>query len=150
MQQMSLIGTYECTLDDRSRLAIPSRLREHFPDGAIVGRWLDECAIVVPRGDWDGLVERTFGAMSILRDDQRDLMRYIYSGAFPQPELDKQGRIVVSAEIREFAGLEGKVKLAGAGAYLEMWNPDRLSQKLNSLRQEGVSNRATAVAERLG
>lgn len=151
MQQTSLIGTYECTLDDRSRLAIPSRLREYFPDGAIVGRWLDDdCAIVVPRGDWDGLLERTFGAMSILDDRQRDLMRYIYSGAFPQPELDKQGRILVSAEIREFAGLEGKVKVAGAGAYLELWNPDRWNNKLNNIRQEGVSNRATTVAKRLG
>lgn len=149
MQQSSLIGTYECTLDDRSRLAIPSRLREHFPDGAIVGWWLDECAIVVPRGDWDGLIRRTFGSLSILRDDQRDLLRYIYGGAFPQPELDKQGRVLVSAEIREFAGLDGKVKVVGAGEYLEIWNPARLSEKLNGLRQEGVSNRATTVAERL-
>jgi MraZ protein len=149
MQHPLLIGNYECTLDDRSRLAIPARLREHFPDGAIVGWFLDDCAVVVPRLEWDPLIQKTFGSLSILRDEQRDLLRYILGGAFPQPELDKQGRVLISAELREFAGLDGKVKVVGAGEYLEVWNPTRLNDKFRRLREEGVSNRATSVAESL-
>jgi len=149
MQRRLLIGTYECSLDDRSRLAIPARLREPFGEGAIVGRWLDDCVVVVPRNDWEPLIERTFGALSILYDDQREVMRYILGGAFPQPELDRQGRLLISAELRDFAGLDGKVKVVGAGEYLEVWNPARLSEKFESLRHEGVSNRAKSLAERL-
>jgi MraZ protein len=149
MQQPLLNGTYECTLDDRSRLAIPARVREHFSRGAMVGWFLDECIVVVPLDRWDALITDTFGSLSILRDDQRELLRYILSGAHDQPELDKQGRILVSAELREYADLQGKVKVVGAGPYLEVWNPARLGEKVQHLRQEGVSNRAASIAERL-
>jgi len=149
MQRRLLIGTYECSLDDRFRLAIPARLREPFAEGATVAWWLDDCLVVVPRDDWDPLIERTFGSMSVLDDDQRDIRRYLLAGAFAQPALDRQGRLLIPAELRDHAGLEGKVKVVGAGEYLEVWDPARLSERFESLRREGVSNRAKRLARRI-
>lgn len=147
MQRRLLSGTHECSLDNRFRLAIPARLREPFSEGAIVGWWFDECLIVVPAGDWTGLIERTFGAMSVLDDESRDLSRFLLAGAFEQ-ELDKQGRVLLPPELREHAGLGQKAKVVGAGDYLEIWDPERLTERFATLRREGVSARAKRLADR--
>lgn len=149
VQRRLLSGTYECSLDDRSRLAVPARLRDPFAAGTVTAWWLDECLVVVPRLEWADLVEDTFGRMSLLDDDQRELRRFLLAGAFEQEALDRQGRLLVPAELREHAGLEGRVKVVGAGAYLEVWDPDRLAARFEALRAEGVSRRAARLAERM-
>jgi MraZ protein len=149
MQRRLLSGTYECSLDDRSRLAIPARLREPFSGGATIGWWLDEGLILVPTSEWSGLVERTFGDMSVLDDEARELSRFLIAGAYDH-ELDGQGRIPLAAELREYAGIEGrKVRVVGVGEYLEVWEPSRLADRFSQLRREGVSARAKRLAGRV-
>jgi MraZ protein len=148
MQRRLLSGTYECSLDNRFRMAIPARLREPFATGATVGWWIDECLIVVPTDEWSGLVERTFGAMTVLDDEARELSRFLISGAFHH-DLDKQGRIPLAPELRQHAGIDGKVKVIGVGDYLEVWDPERLAGRFSELRREGVSARAKRLAGRV-
>ncbi|WP_217923880.1 division/cell wall cluster transcriptional repressor MraZ [Miltoncostaea oceani] len=149
MQRRLLSGTYECSLDSRFRLAVPAKLREPFAEGAVVGWWIDECLVVVPSGDWTPLVDRTFGTMSVLDDEARELSRFIIAGAFTH-ELDKQGRIPLTAELREHAGIgDSKVRLIGVGDYLEIWDPARLAERFAKLRREGVSHHAKRLAARV-
>lgn len=149
MQRRLLSGTYECSLDDRHRIAIPARVRDPFTaGGAIVGWWLDECLVVAPRTEWPSLMERTFGRMSVLDDDQRELSRFLMAGAFEQ-DLDKQGRVILPPELREHAGIDGRAKVVGAGEYLEVWNPETLAERFATLRREGVSARAKRLADRV-
>jgi len=149
MQRRLLSGTYECSLDNRFRLAIPARVREPFEDGATVGWWIDECLIVVPTAEWSALVDRTFGQMSVLDDDARGLSRFLIAGSYPH-ELDGQGRIPLAGDLREHAGIEGgKVKVVGAGEYLEVWDPALLANRFAELRREGVSARAKRLADRV-
>ncbi|MEO2139546.1 MAG: division/cell wall cluster transcriptional repressor MraZ, partial [Thermoleophilia bacterium] len=68
---------------------------------------------------------------------------------FEQEGLDKQGRLLVPAELREHAALDGKVKVVGAGSYLELWNPDRLQERFDRLRTDGVAQRAARLAQRM-
>ena len=77
MQRRLLSGTYECSLDNRFRLAIPARLRDAFAGGATVSWWIDECLAVVPALEWDELVGRTFGDMSPFDETARDMRRFI-------------------------------------------------------------------------
>jgi len=148
MNRRLLSGTYECSLDNRHRVAIPARVRDPFVGGAVVGWWIDECLVVVPRTEWPTLMERTFGQMSLLDDDQRELSRFLMAGAFEQ-DLDRQGRVLLPAELREHAGIDGKAKVVGAGDYLELWDPERLTSKFAALREEGVSARAKRLADRV-
>jgi MraZ protein len=149
VQRRLLSGTYECSLDERFRLAIPARLREPFSEGATIGWWLDEGLILVPTAEWAGLVERTFGAMSVLDDEARELSRFLVAGAYDH-ELDAQGRIPIAADLRDHAGIDGrKVKVVGVGEYLEVWEPTRLADRFSQLRREGVSARAKRLAGRV-
>lgn len=148
MQRRLLSGNYDCSLDSRHRLAVPARLRDRFADGVVIAWWLDPCLVLVPRLEWGALVEKTFGEMSVLDDDQRELSRFLLAGAFDQ-ELDRQGRVLLPAELREHAGVESTAKVVGAGDYLEVWNPDQLAARFTKLREEGVSQRAKRLAGRM-
>ena len=148
MARRLLSGTYECSLDSRFRLAVPARLRDPFASGATVAWWLDECLVVVPRADWAELIDRTFGALNVLDDDQRDLRRFLLAGSFEQ-DLDGQGRILLPPELREHAGLDGQARVVGAGEYLEVWKPELLEERFEALRREGVSARAKRLADRV-
>jgi MraZ protein len=148
MQRRLLSGTYECSLDNRFRLAIPARLRESFAAGATVGWWLDSCLILAPRLEYPALIERTFGSMSVLDDDGRELGRFLIGSAL-EHELDRQGRVPLAPRLREHAGIEDRATLVGVGDYMEVWNPDRLEERLAQLRREGVSNRAKRLAGRV-
>jgi len=147
MNRRLLSGTHECSLDDRHRIAIPARLREPFADGAVVGWWIDECLVVVPRREWDDLIGKTFGEMSVLDDESRELMRFLLAGAYEQ-DLDKQGRVMLPPDLREHGGIGQRARVVGAGDYLEVWDPDRLDQRFAALRREGVSARAKRLADR--
>ncbi len=148
MARRLLSGTYECSLDSRFRLAVPARLRDPFANGATVAWWLDECLVVVPRADWAELIDRTFGALNVLDDDQRDLRRFLLAGSFEQ-DLDRQGRILLPPELREHAGLDAQARVVGAGEYLEVWQPELLEERFGALRREGVSARAKRLADRV-
>jgi MraZ protein len=149
MQRRLLSGTYECSLDNRFRIAIPARLRDAFAGGATVGWWIDDCLVVVPTLEWDSLVERTFGDMSPFDETARDMRRFIIGSALPN-DLDRQGRVSLSAEHRDHAGIEsGKVRLVGVGDYLEAWDPGRLAARFDKLRREGVSAHAERLATRV-
>ena len=148
MQRRLLSGTYECSLDNRFRFAIPARLRDAFAGGATVSWWIDDCLAVVPSLEWDELLGRTFGDMSPFDETARDVRRFIIGSAVPN-DLDRQGRIPLTAELREHAGIgDSKVRLIGVGDYLEIWDPARLAERFAKLRREGVSHHAKRLAAR--
>lgn len=145
MQRRLLSGTYECTLDDRNRIAVPARVRDRFADGAVAAWWIDpHSVILVPRLEWPDLLDMTLGAPSLLDTDSRELRRYLHAGAFEQESLDRQGRIAIPGELREHGGLNGRVRVIGVGEYLEVWDPSRLDDRFNAIH-EGVSDLAIRV-----
>jgi MraZ protein len=149
MQRRLLSGTYECSLDNRFRFAIPARLRDAFAGGATVSWWIDDCLAVVPALEWDDLVGRTFGDMSPFDETARDMRRFIIGSALTN-DLDRQGRIALSADHRQHAAIEdGKLRLVGVGDYLEAWDPTRLAARFDKLRREGVSSHAERLANRV-
>jgi MraZ protein len=137
MQHPPLRGQFECSLDNRFRLAIPAKVRPHFADGVTMSVWFDGCVMVAPRDTWQGIVDELFGEMDLMDDSQRALSRKLHAQSFDQESLDKQGRVLVPELIRKLADIDGKVTLVGARNYLELWNPDRFNEEQE---REGVSS----------
>ena len=63
--------------------------------------------------------------MNILDPQVRQLRRHIFGKGY-QVELDKSGRILISQDLRTWAGLETNVTIVGQGNYFEVWNPELL------------------------
>lgn len=121
-QASFLTGEFRHALDDRGRVAIPSRFRGRLAEGATLARWLDRCLGVFPAEEWNVLAEK-IRALPMTNPNAREFARFMSSGAV-DIELDRQGRLLVPSYLREYAGLtEGEVVVVGALNRLEIWAP---------------------------
>lgn len=114
-------GEYRHSVDDKGRLAIPSRFRAQLEGGAFVSRWIDACLAVFPKDEWDKLAAKV-AALPLADASSRTFQRFIFAGAF-EVELDRQGRIVVPSSLRGFAGLETEAVVVGSRDHAEIWAP---------------------------
>jgi MraZ protein len=134
---MEFTGEYIHTLDPKGRLIIPTRFREQLGSEFYVTRGLDGCLFVYPEDEW-----KTFSAklrsLPLIDEGARKLTRFFAAGATPC-ELDKQGRILVPATLREFACLEKDVVLAGMVNRIEIWSKDRWISN-NTFDNEDIQN----------
>jgi MraZ protein len=138
-----LLGAYDHTIDDKNRLTLPAKYREAFKDGVVVTRGLDGCLFAYRRPDWDRLVESRLAPLDPLSPETRRLHRFFYAGA-SESELDKQGRVMIPAQLIEHAKLGKEVVVAGVNDRLEIW--DRAAWRKELAEVEGS---AEDVAERL-
>jgi MraZ protein len=138
-----LLGEYEHTIDDKNRLTLPARFRQHFAEGIVVTRGMDGCLFAYTRPDWDRLVDTRLSTLDPLSKEGRRMQRFFFSGA-AEGELDKQGRLIVPAALIEHAKLGRDVVVAGVNDHLEIW--DRAAWRTELAEVEGS---AEDVAERL-
>jgi MraZ protein len=138
-----LLGAHDHTIDDKNRLTLPAKYREAFKDGVVVTRGLDGCLYAYRRPDWDRLVESRLATLDPLSPETRRLQRFFYAGA-TESELDKQGRVMIPAQLIEHAKLGREVVVAGVNDRLEIW--DRAAWRKELAEVEGS---AEDVAERL-
>lgn len=115
-----LMGEYEHTIDEKGRLIIPARFREELGLKFVVTRGLDRCLFVYPLTEWARLVEEKLQALPLGKTEARAFVRTLMSGA-TECELDKQGRIMLPANLRSYAGLEKDVVVIGVSARAEIW-----------------------------
>src|SRR5438477_1741779 len=95
-----LLGEYEHTIDDKSRLTLPARFRQAFTEGVVVSRGLDGCLYAYPRADWTRAIEARLAELDPLSKEGRRLQRYFYSGArgrARQAGPDRDSRCVAGA-----------------------------------------------------
>jgi MraZ protein len=116
-------GEYRHTVDEKGRLAVPARFRAQLAGGAFVSRWIDGCLAIFPRSDWDGLAARVAG-LPVTDPGGRAFGRFLFGGAF-EAELDRQGRVLIPAYLRDWAGLEGDAVVVGSRDHAEIWAPGR-------------------------
>ena len=138
-----LLGSYDHTIDDKNRLTLPAKFREAFKDGVVVSRGFDGCLYAYRREDWGRLVQSRLASMDPLRPEGRRIQRFFFSGA-SEAELDKQGRVMIPAQLIEHGRLGREVVVAGVNDRLEIW--DRAAWRKELAEVEGS---AEDVAERL-
>jgi len=121
-------GEYNHTIDPKGRLIIPSKFRELLGEEFVVTRGLDGCLAIYDNEEW-----ATFeGNLKNLppSKDSRKLVRFFSAGAV-DVEVDKQGRILIPANLREFAGLTKDVVLAGVANRIEVWDKEKYEGESN-------------------
>ena len=84
---------------------------------------LDGCLFVYSGEEWK-LIEEKFREVSQFSKEARKFARFFFAGA-ASCEVDKQGRVLLPAVLREFAGIEKEVVLAGVLNHIEIWSKDR-------------------------
>lgn len=123
------MGEYSHSIDDKGRLIIPSRFREELGKNSVLTKGLDGCLSIYPKSEWEAF-ERKLRTLPLTSKDARSFIRFFVSSASPC-ELDKQGRILVPATLREYAGLEKDVVLTGNIDRVEIWSKSKWSENSN-------------------
>ncbi len=117
-------------LDNKGRLTISAKYRTRLSGRVFVARGFggDICLQIFPEERWYRLAERVNSLP--LGDPRGRLYRRKIMAWASECELDRQGRIMIPENLRQFAHLDGEVVITGVGDFLEIWNP-RLWQEMN-------------------
>ena len=128
---MAFRGTFEHSVDDRGRVAIPARYRHLFSDGIVLVQSPEGCIEMYTLEGYEamsGLV--TAEPATHLRG--RRLRRGFFARSW-DAELDRQGRILIPAPLRETAQIDGLVVISGRRECLEIWNRQRWEKELGEV-----------------
>ena len=117
-----LIGEYEHSLDAKGRLIMPSKLRIDIGESFIITKGLDGCLFVFSQNEWNNF-ETKLKTLPLSDKNARNFVRFFLSGA-TECEIDKQGRFLIPANLRESAKLEKDAMIVGVGTRLEIWNKE--------------------------
>lgn len=132
------LGEYNHTIDDKGRVIIPARFRPDLATGLVVTRGLDGCLALYSNAAWEALAEQV-NALPITDRRARDFRRFVF-GSATEATLDRQGRALIPAYLREYAGIDSEVTVVGMNTYIEIWNP----KTWQAMRQEVENDEANA------
>jgi MraZ protein len=136
------IGEYKYNLDKKNRLAVPSKFRNLFKDGAVITKGLDNCLFVYTTKEWKKLADK-LASLPFSQAKSRAFSRMMLAGAM-DVKIDKLGRVILPDYLRTFAGLNKKVVMAGLYNRLEIWD-----EKMWSKYQRTSEKDSNEIAEGL-
>lgn len=138
-----LIGEYTHSLDPKKRLSLPAKFRSDLGKKVVVTRGLDNCLFIYPLKEWRRITEKV-AALPFGSAGTRDFNRFFLSGAH-EVDVDSVGRILVPDVLKDFAGLNAKVVLAGVHDRVEIWDENVWGEY-----KKRIEKQADALAEKLG
>ncbi len=141
-----LIGEHLHTIDDKSRVSLPSKFRKEMGDTVVVAPGIDNCLFIFTIKGWKEFAERLSrpDSSSVLQADNRNFNRIIF-GRATEVEVDSIGRILIADHLLEHAGLKTRVAIIGVLNRVEIWD-----EKAWSSYRSSVERKTDALAEKLG
>ena len=116
------LGEFRHTIDEKGRLTIPAKFRGLLAAGMVITRGFDRNLVAYSLEGWQTLAERV-QSLPITDPSAREFRRRVFAGAVDLIP-DRQGRVLLPPYLRDFAGIDAEVVIAGVFSHLEIWNPD--------------------------
>ncbi len=146
----SFKGSYQYTVDDKSRINIPSKMRKYISREAkntfTITRGFETCIFMYPNDEWLKL-ETTIRKLISTDPKHRFFTRTLLQWA-TEAELDTQSRITLPKELLQFAHIENEILIIGVLERIELWNP-KLFKEYERKQKETYENVAATVFQSL-
>jgi MraZ protein len=121
---VQLLGEFDCKLDTKGRLMVPSNLKKQLPnieqEGLVVNRGFEKHLVIYPKSVWEGIVEE-LSRLNQFEKKTRDFVRFFTRGA-TELVLDASGRVNLPKSLLDYAGIEAEVVLACQFDKIELWS----------------------------
>jgi transcriptional regulator MraZ len=137
---VTFTGSFDHTVDDKGRVSIPARFREQLladgHDRLYITNFIfdgSRCLELYPPNEWARLLEQIRGKARF--DPQLRKFELFYVGGAHEMQVDRQGRILVPTQLREFAKLGREVTFRALTDYLQLWDKTALEQVLRATEQ---------------
>ena len=115
------LGEYDHALDERGRITLPRKIRQELEEREVVlSRGFDTCIFGFDKESWEKQATKQLEA-PVTDEKARAIRRYMFAGA-EKVEVDKLGRILMPALLKEYARIGKDVKVIGAGDHFEIWD----------------------------
>ena len=118
------LGEYDHSLDDRGRVTLPRKIRAEIEERELIlAKGFDPCIFGFDKTSWEKEAAKHLES-PVTDEGGRKLRRYLFSGAV-KVEIDKLGRILLPAQLKEYASIGKDVVVIGAGDHFEVWSKAR-------------------------
>jgi MraZ protein len=128
-----LLGEYECKIDAKGRMRMPSGLIAQLGDADalsfVINRGFEQCLMIYPEAVWDRITNE-INQLNLYNKKNRAFVRYFYRGA-QKVTMDSADRILVSKRLLEYAGIEREVVLSAYHDRIEIWAADQYEALLD-------------------
>ena len=135
------MGEYECKVDSKGRMRMPSDLLAQLPEGEeggrqefVINRGFEKCLIIYPKDAWERIVEEVDN-LNIYDKTKRDFIRYFYRGA-QRVELDSADRILIKERLLKYAQIDKDVILSALKDRVEVWDKENYERMLEEEPEE--------------
>lgn len=129
---LQLYGEYECKLDSKGRLRMPSQLLrqlgESGPYTFFINRGFEKCLMIYPKEVWEKNLER-INRLNVYQTQDRNFIRYFFRGV-TNVETDSADRILPGKSLLDYAGVKRDAVLFAYLDRIEMWDKELYQQLL--------------------
>ncbi|MCL2089327.1 MAG: division/cell wall cluster transcriptional repressor MraZ [Oscillospiraceae bacterium] len=138
-----LTGEFFHSVDEKGRINFPAKLREALGDSFFITRGLDNyCLYVYSHEEWE-ILRQNVNAVTHLQE-RIDLQRHLFSGA-DNAKPDKQGRILIPQNLREYANLDRDVVVTGASTRAEIWDAGLWKEVFAKISPMGIMEKISKL-----
>ena len=134
-----LIGTYECKIDVKGRLLIPSAFKKQLapviPKGFVLKRAVfQNCLELYPLAQWEELIKKV-NSLNRFRKKNNDFIRRFTAGV-TFIELDGNGRLLIPKDLIEFSNINRDVTLSTSVNIIEIWDKSSYEKAIADSRDD--------------
>ena len=134
-----LIGTYECKIDVKGRLLIPSALKKQLapviPKGFVLKRAVfQNCLELYPLAQWEELIKKV-NSLNRFKKKNNDFIRRFTAGV-KFIELDGNGRLLIPKDLIEFSNINRDVTLSTSVNIIEIWDKSSYEKAIADSRDD--------------
>ena len=132
MEFKQLLGEYECKIDAKGRMRLPSGLISQLGEKEtyefVINRGFEKCLMIYPIEVWEKISEE-INQLNLYNKKNRNFVRYFYRGA-QKVAMDSADRVLVTKRLLEYAGIEKEVILSAYNDRIEIWAKGEYDQLL--------------------
>jgi MraZ protein len=133
VSKTNLIGEFECRVDEKSRIILPSSLKRQISQEAqdkfVVNRGFEGCLVLYPMNVWNATTEQ-INKLNLYVQKNRNFVRLFYNGA-TELMLDSQNRLLLPKSLVVYAGIEKETILFAYSDRIEIWNKEKYRKLLS-------------------
>ena len=131
---INLIGTYECTVDNKGRIMIPAQLKKQLDgvtsDPFIIKRSVfQNCLELFPFSEWKLMMDKVNKLNRFIKKNN-DFIR-MYTAGVKSVDLDSNGRILIPKDLITISKLKKHVVLSSSINIIEVWDKDEYEKNIN-------------------
>ena len=119
-------GEYECKIDAKGRMTLPSKVKSKFPEVSgnqmVLSLGMEPCLVLYPMVEFRKIYSRVASMNEF--DDEPRMFQRTFSRRISEVDLDSVGRILIPKSMLKFASLEKEVTMVGMGNRMELWSPE--------------------------